>query len=147
MTSYYVETIERLTEQTIEQEIRDDIEEIRVGTIDNVKQIEQKSLDSIEEIRADAIIQVTAIKDDALSYIEDKKVDLCSFGNDSIEYAEKTYEDIVGINDDTDAIAEDTIAEIEYNIRQMIVDNGYVMKIIDDGNGNADIVFDKEVAE
>lgn len=161
MTDYYEENIEYVTEQTIEQEIRDDIEEIRANTvgdeyqnkIGDINQIKQEGLDGIEEIRIYTVGkdgdagEVDKIKDNALSYIEDQKNNLVSYGDDKIEYANQTYGDIVQINENTDAIAENTIAEIEYNIREMIVNNGYVMKITDDGNGNADIVLVKEAGE
>lgn len=164
MANYYKESIERITEQMIEQEVLKEIAEIRQDAIDNIGLIEQDTLDYIGEVEQDALGyikevevdtigengdagKVGEIKSEILEYIEDNKADLASFGNDKIESATKTYEDIVGIKENTDAIDESTITEIEHNIRQMIVDKGYVMKIVDDGNGNADIVLTREVAE
>lgn len=164
MTDYYEESIERITEQMIEQEILEDIAEIRRDAIDNIGIIEQDTVDYIGKIETETLEyikeaevytigkdgdagEVGEIKSEALEYIEENKVELASFGNVKIELATQTYEDIVEIKENTDAIDENTIVKIEHNIRQMIVDKGYVMKVVDDGNGNADIVLEKEVAE
>ena len=156
MTDYYEENIEYVTEQTIEQEIRNDIEGIRVDTINDVKQIKQDALDDIEEIRVDTVGEdgdienvgeVNKIKDDALFYIEAKKEKLVEYGYDKIIYANETCGNIDDINKYTDVIAENTIAKIELNIREMIVNNGYDFQTINDENGNVDLVLVKEVAE
>ena len=151
MANYYEETIERITEQTIEEEIREDIEEIKTSAVDSIEEIKQDAINQIDAIELYAIGEdgnggeVNKIKSETLAYIDEKKLELAEFGNASIEMAEATYENICKINDDTDAIAEDTIAEIKANIRQMMVDNGYVIKIECDENGNADMILTKEV--
>ena len=151
MTDYYEETIEQITEQTIEKEIREDIEAIKTDAVDTIEEIKQDAVNQIDAIELYAIGEdgnsgeVNRIKNETLTYIDEKKVELAEFGNTSISTAEATYEDICKINDDTDAIAEDTIVEIKANIRQMMVDNGYVIKIECDENGNADMVLVKEV--
>ncbi len=79
----------------------------------------------------------------ALDYIAKEKEILSSkvYNNDSFITAANE------IKDDVDAIAENTIADIKLNIMKTIADKGYVMKITDDGNGNADIVFVKGASE
>lgn len=162
MSNYYEETIENITEQLIEQEILEDIAEIRQDAIDNVNAIrddaienigiiEQDAIEYVEEVRVYTIGEngdsgeVNGIKSEALEYIEENKTALASFGNDKKSQATQTYEDIIEIKEDTDAIDENTISEIEVNIRQMIIDNGYVMKIECDEYGNANMMLTKEV--
>lgn len=164
MANYYKESVERITEQMIEQEVLEEMEEIRLDaiknigvierdTLDYIGKVEWEALDYIEEVKVYTIGEdgdageVGKIKSEALEYIEENKVKLASFGNSAIESATQTYEDIIKIKEDTDAIDESTVAEIEHNIRQMIVDKGYVMKIECDEYGNADIVLVKEVTE
>lgn len=151
MTNYYEETIEQITEQTIEKEIREDIEEIKTDAVDTIEEIKQDAVNQIDAIELYAIGEdgnggeVNRIKSETLAYIDEKKTELADFGNISKATAEGLYEDICGINDDTDVIAEDTIVKIKANIRQMMVDNGYVIKIECDENGNADMVLVKEM--
>lgn len=164
MANYYKESIERITEQMIEQEVLKEIAKIRQDAVENIGIIERDTINYIGEIETDALEyieevevytigengdagKVGEIKSEVLEYIEENKIELASFGNEKIESATQTYEDIVEIKENTDAIDESTIAEIEHNIRQMIVDNGYVMKIECDENGNADIALVKEVTE
>lgn len=162
MANYYKESIERITEQMIEQEVLKEMEEIRLDAIETIGAIEQDTLDYIGKVEQEALNyieevkvytigenndagKVDEIKSDILEYIEENKTELASFGNSTIKSATQTYEEIVEIKENTDAIDKNTIAEIEHNIRQMIVDKGYIMKIVDDGNGNADIVLTTEV--
>lgn len=98
---YYIEEIENITEQVIEQEILNDIGEMRKDLVKN--------------------------------------------GDELITTAETYNEEINNIYNNTASIAENTIKEIENNIKQKIVDKGYAIQITDDGNGNADIALIMEV--
>ena len=129
MSSYYKETIIPITEQVIENEIREDIENMVIEVVG-----EDGNSGYIE-----------SVKNEALDYIEDNKRILASSGDAFKETALQTRDSIKTVEEDTDDIAENTIFKIEQSIRQMIVDNGYIMKIVDDGIGNADIVLVKEV--
>ena len=101
--AYYVETIERITEQMIEEEILSDVYDMEFG-----------------------VRKFTA---------EQKRDMILSFGtmrNDII----KCGSDIDSIHEKTKKIVPDTITEIEDDIEDMIVQNGYVFGFVNDGNGN-----------
>lgn len=84
--NYFVENIERITEQMIEEEIRDDIEQIRTS--------------------ANSSIEKT--KNEAETYINDKITEL----NDIKTAATNIYNDTVNIAGDTIAVIENDIRQM-----------------------------------
>ena len=122
MTTYYLEyedeTIERITEQMIEEEYYAIIDEIEADVV-NLG----------EEVNGDIHFNEGDNVDEVICSTEDKGV----LGNN--------YVDVKNLYEDTVYIIQDTSSKIETSIRQYINDNGYVIGVkSDDGNGN--IVFD-----
>lgn len=124
-TAYYVETIERITEQMIEEEISNDT----------------------EQIRTDADEKINAIKDDAVKTIETTENENSAYTATEEQDMVSTFDDIRKrlnqIDSDTDAIYQKIVpiasnkeAEIENDIRTMIVNNGFSIDISNDGKGN-----------
>lgn len=115
-TAYYVETIERITEQMLEEEV----------------------LAETEAIRTDSNSIVDKTMQEALDYIAKEKHDLAvKLGESELR---KTLKDLdsqtTAIYNKLLKVIPDTEEKIENNVRQMIVDNGYGIEIINDGNGN-----------
>lgn len=154
MTKYFEEDIERVTEQTIEQKVRDNIEAIKNDTIDKIEYIESVTIqgsedfDGINGIKNYAIDKdgnggkINEIKQDALTHINNQKKELAEFGNSSKKEANEIYNEVCVINAATDSIVENTVSEIEYNIKEMLVDNGYIIKVFYDDNGDVSLALE-----
>lgn len=113
-TAYHVENIERITEQMLEEEVLEETEDIRVDAINNVGYIKEQGVSFITEQKRDLIMQFSDIRS-KLQEIDDA--------------ANAIYQNTVKIAGDT----EDTI---EKDIRSMIVEKGYALNFVNDGNGN-----------
>ena len=148
-TNYYSEGIERITEQSLEQELLNDIVDIKNDAIRYIKNAHANDASKkIIEIR-DSITDNTKsegeisgqgkkIRDDYLAYSAEQKRDMVQKLADTgvrktlTEYdnaTTKTYNDTV-------AIAQNTENSIEDNIRIMIVEKGYKVITSKDNNGN-----------
>lgn len=146
-TSYYVETIERITEQMLTEEIISDVNKIQSDADDTIKNTRDDAVDTIENIKTEAINEIPNIEQDALTFIADQKRDMI------ITLAETGIRgQLRQIDADADVIykkllnvAPDTEAEIEQNIRTMIVNDKYSIVFVNDGNGNITAMLRKAV--
>ena len=120
-TSYYVETIERITEQMLVEEV----------------------LAETENIKTDAITQTYRIKDLAIDYIEKQKQYIENkLGENGVEKElNKIYGDTNVIYDNLQEVVPNTDAKIENTIRHKIVDNGYSIELSNDGSGNVAVIL------
>lgn len=120
-TSYYVETIERITEQML-------VEEVIAGT---------------ENIKIDAITQTNRIKDSAIDYIEKQRNDIVNkLGDEGVKKElEKIDSDTTAIYTDLQNVVPNTDAKIENTIRHKIVENGYSIELSNDGSGNVAVIL------
>jgi hypothetical protein len=123
-TSYYVETIERITEQMLVEEV----------------------LDETENIKTDAISQTDRIKDLAIDYIEKQKqyIDNKLGENGVKKELNKIYGDTNAIYDNLQEVVPNTDAKIENTIRHKIVDNGYSIELSNDGSGNVAVILSRK---
>lgn len=120
-TSYYVETIERITEQMLVEEV----------------------LAETENIKTDAIMQTDRIKDLAIDYIEKQKqyIDNKLGENGVKSELNKIDSDTTAIYDNLQEVVPNTDAKIENTIRHKIVDNGYSIELSNDGSGNVAVIL------
>lgn len=120
-TSYYVETIERITEQMLVEEV--------LAETDNIK--------------TDAIRQTDRIKDLAIDYIEKQRQDIVNkLGENGVEKElNKIYGDTNAIYDNLQKVVPNTDAKIENTIRHKIVENGYSIELSNDGSGNVAVIL------
>lgn len=120
-TSYYVETIERITEQMLVEEV----------------------LAETENIKTDAITQTNRIKDSAIDYIEKQRKDIVNkLGDEGVKKElEKIDGDTTAIYTDLQNVVPNTDAKIENTIRHKIVENGYSIELSNDGSGNVAVIL------
>ena len=120
-TSYYVETIERITEQMLVEEV----------------------LAETENIKADATTQTDRIKDLAIDYIEKQKQYIENkLGENGVESELNNIDsDTTAIYDNLQEVVPNTDAKIENTIRHKIVDNGYSIELSNDGSGNVAVIL------
>lgn len=120
-TSYYVETIERITEQMLVEEV----------------------LAETENIKTDAITQTNRIKDSAIDYIEKQRKDIVNkLGDDGVKKElENIDSDTTAIYTDLQKVVPNTDAKIENTIRHKIIENGYSIELSNDGSGNVAVIL------
>lgn len=120
-TSYYVETIERITEQML-------VEEVIAET---------------ESIKTDAIRQTDRIKDSAINYIEKQRQDIVNkLGDKGVKKElDKIDSDTTAIYNNLQKVVPNTDAKIENTIRNKIVSNGYSISLNNDGSGNIAVIL------
>lgn len=120
-TNYYVETIERITEQMLVEEV----------------------LAETENIKTDAIRQTDRIKDLAIDYIEKQRQDIVNkLGEKGVESElDKIDSDTTAIYNNLQNVVPNTDAKIENTIRHKIVDNGYSIELSNDGGGNVAVIL------
>lgn len=154
-TAYFKEQIERVTEQTLEEEIKDELRKIKedaVIQIDNIKDGANSELESLErqgiancdKTKDEAISTIEKTRDDFLSYTANEKRDMIftlgendANGNPAVRgKLRKIDSDTNDIYEKIKKVAPDTETVIENDIRRMIVDNGYSIEIVNDGKGN-----------
>lgn len=146
-TAYFVETIERITEQQIEEEILGEVEDIRVDANSQIEQIKQSAINEIEQIKTDGVDTIVNARDENSEYIASEKRDLI------LKLADTGIrKDLKQIDSDTSAIYEkitkvapDTENVIENDIRTMIVNNGFSIDVENDGNGNVTVTMRRDV--
>ncbi len=120
-TAYYVETIERITEQMLVEEV----------------------LDETENIKTDTIEQVDKIKDAAIDYITKQQRDLINkLAETGIRKELRQIDsDTTAIYNNLQKIVPNTDAKIENTIRNKIVNNGYSISLNNDGSGNVAVIL------
>lgn len=120
-TAYYVETIERITEQMLVEEV----------------------LDETENIKTDTIEQVDKIKDAAINYITKQQRDIINKLAETgiIKELKQIDGDTTAIYNNLQKIVPNTDAKIENTIRNKIVSNGYSISLNNDGSGNVTVIL------
>lgn len=120
-TAYHVETIERITEQMLVEEV----------------------LDETENIKTDTIEQVDKIKDAAIDYITKQQRDLINKLAETgiIKELRQIDSDTTAIYNNLQKIVPNTDAKIENTIRNKIVSNGYSISLNNDGSGNVTVIL------
>lgn len=120
-TAYHVETIERITEQMLVEEV----------------------LDETENIKTDTIEQVDKIKDAAIDYITKQQRDLINkLAETGIRKELRQIDsDTTAIYNNLQKIVPNTDAKIENTIRNKIVSNGYSISFNNDGSGNIAVIL------
>lgn len=120
-TAYHVETIERITEQMLVEEV----------------------LDETENIKTDTIEQVDKIKDAAINYITKQQRDIINkLAETGIRKELKQIDgDTTAIYNNLQKIVPNTDAKIENTIRNKIVSNGYSISLNNDGSGNVTVIL------
>lgn len=154
-TAYFEEQIERITEQTLEEEIKNELRKIKedaVVQVDNIKDnanselesLEQQGIANCDKTRDEAVYAIEKTRDNFLSYTANEKRDMIFTLGDSdangnpavIGKLHKIDSDTNNIYEKIKKVAPDTEAIIENDVRIMIVDNGYSIEIVNDGKGN-----------
>lgn len=120
-TAYHVETIERITEQMLVEEV----------------------LDETENIKTDTIEQVDKIKDAAIDYITKQQSDLINkLAETGIRKELRQIDsDTTAIYNNLQKIVPNIDAKIENTIRNKIVSNGYSISLNNDGSGNVTVIL------
>lgn len=143
-TAYHVETIERITEQMLTEEVISDVNKIMWDADTQIKNIKTDAVNEIEKITPEAVNAINKIEQDALKYIASEKRDMVfTLGENDADGNPAVRGKLRKIDADTTAIynklldvAPNTEAKIQQNIRIMIVNDGYAIELVNDGNGN-----------
>lgn len=143
-TAYHVETIERITEQMLTEEVISDVNKIMWDADTQVKKIKTDAVNEIEKITPEAVNTINKIEQDALKYIASEKLDMIfTLGENDADGNPAVRGKLRKIDTDTTAIynklldvASNTEAKIQQNIRIMIVNDGYAIELVNDGSGN-----------
>lgn len=142
-TAYHVETIERITEQMLTEEVISDVNKIMWDADTQIKNIKTDAVNEIEKITPEAVNTINKIEQDALKYISDEKRDMIfTLGENDADGNTAVRGKLRKIDADTTAIynklldvAPNTEAKIQQNIRIMINED-YDIELVNDGNGN-----------
>lgn len=145
-TAYHVETIERITEQMLTEEVVSDVNKIMWDADTQIKKIKTDAVNEIEKITPKAVNTINKIEQDALKYISDEKRDMIfTLGENDADGNPAVRGKLRKIDDDTTAIynklldvAPNTEAKIQQNIRIMINED-YDIELVNDGNGNVTV--------
>lgn len=145
-TAYHVETIERITEQMLTEEVISDVNKIMWDADTQIKNIKTDAVNEIEKITPEAVNTINKIEQDALKYIASEKRDMIfTLGENDADGNPAVRGKLRKIDADTTAIynklldvAPNTEAKIQQNIRIMINED-YDIELVNDGNGNVTI--------
>lgn len=145
-TAYYVETIKRITEQMLTEEVISDVNKIMWDADTQIKNIKTDAVNEIEKITPEAVNTINKIEQDALKYISDEKRDMIlTLGENDADGNPAVRGKLRKIDADTTAIynklldvAPNTEAKIQQNIRIMINED-YDIELVNDGNGNISV--------
>lgn len=145
-TAYHVETIERITEQMLTEEVISDVNKIMWDADTQIKNIKTDAVNEIEKITPEAVNTINKIEQDALKYISDEKRDMIfTLGENDVNGNPAVKGKLRKIDADTTAIynklldvAPNTEAKIQQNIRIMINED-YDIELVNDGNGNVTV--------
>nr|DAR55776.1 MAG TPA: hypothetical protein [Caudoviricetes sp.] len=143
-TAYHVETIERITEQMLTEEVVSDVNKIMWDADTQIKKIKTDAVNEIEKITPEAVNTINKIEQDALKYIASEKRDMIfTLGENDADGNPAVSGKLRKIDTDTAAIynklldvATNTEAKIQQNIRIMIVNDSYAIELVNDGSGN-----------
>lgn len=142
-TAYHVETIERITEQMLTEEVISDVNKIMWDADTQIKNIKTDAVNEIEKITPETVNAINKIEQDALKYIASEKRDMVfTLGENDADGNPAVRGKLRKIDADTTAIynklldvAPNTEAKIQQNIRIMINED-YDIELVNDGNGN-----------
>ena len=142
-TAYHVETIERITEQMLTEEVISDVNKIMWDADTQIKNIKTDAVNEIEKITPETVNAINKIEQDALKYIASEKRDMVfTLGENDADGNPAVSGKLRKIDADTTAIynklldvAPNTEAKIQQNIRIMINED-YDIELVNDGNGN-----------
>lgn len=145
-TAYHVETIERITEQMLTEEVISDVNKIMWDADTQIKNIKTDAVNEIEKITPEAVNTINKIEQDALKYIASEKQDMIfTLGENDADGNPAVRGKLRKIDADTTAIynklldvAPNTEAKIQQNIRIMINED-YDIELVNDGNGNVTV--------
>ena len=145
-TAYHVETIERITEQMLTEEVISDVNKIMWDADTQIKNIKTDAVNEIEKITPEAVNTINKIEQDALKYIASEKRDVIfTLGENDADGNPAVRGKLRKIDADTTAIynklldvAPNTEAKIQQNIRIMINED-YDIELVNDGNGNVTV--------
>lgn len=145
-TAYHVETIERITEQMLTEEVISDVNKIMWDADTQIKNIKTDAVNEIEKITPEAVNTINKIEQDALKYISDEKRNMIlTLGENDADGNPAVRGKLRKIDADTTAIynklldvAPNTEAKIQQNIRIMINED-YDIELVNDGNGNISV--------
>ena len=145
-TAYHVETIERITEQMLTEEVISDVNKIMWDVDTQIKNIKTDAVNEIEKITPEAVNTINKIEQDALKYIASEKRDMIfTLGENDADGNPAVRGKLRKIDADTTAIynklldvAPNTEAKIQQNIRIMINED-YDIELVNDGNGNVTV--------
>lgn len=145
-TTYHVETIERITEQMLTEEVISDVNKIMWDADTQIKNIKTDAVNEIEKITPEAVNTINKIEQDALKYISDEKRDMIfTLGENDVNGNPAVRGKLRKIDADTTAIynklldvAPNTEAKIQQNIRIMINED-YDIELVNDGNGSVTV--------
>lgn len=145
-TAYHVETIKRITEQMLTEEVISDVNKIMWDADTQIKNIKTDAVNEIEKITPEAVNTINKIEQDALKYISDEKRDMIlTLGENDADGNPAVRGKLRKIDADTTAIynklldvAPNTEAKIQQNIRIMINED-YDIELVNDGNGNISV--------
>lgn len=145
-TAYHVETIERITEQMLTEEVISDVNKIMWDADTQIKNIKTDAVNEIEKITPEAVNTINKIEQDALRYISDEKRDMIfTLGENDANGNPAVRGKLRKIDADTTAIynklldvTPNTEAKIQQNIRIMINED-YDIELVNDGNGNVTV--------
>lgn len=146
-TAYFVETIERITEQQIGEEILGKVEDIRVDANSQIEQIKQSAINEIEQIKTDGVDTIVNTRDENSEYIASEKSKIiANLGDGGVKSdLEKIESDTNAIYEKITKVSPDTENVIENDIRTMIVNNGFFIDVVNDGNGNVTATMRRDV--
>ena len=145
-TAYHVETIKRITEQMLTEEVISDVNKIMWDADTQIKNIKTDAVNEIEKITPEAVNTINKIEQDALKYISDEKRDMIfTLGENDADGNPAVRGKLRKIDADTTAIynklldvAPNTEAKIQQNIIIMI-NEYYDIELVNDGNGNISV--------
>lgn len=145
-TAYHVETIERITEQMLTEEVISDVNKIMWDADTQIKNIKTDAVNEIEKITPEAVNTINKIEQDALKYIASEKRDMIftldendADGNPAVRgKLRKIDADTTAIYNKLLDVAPNTEAKIQQNIRIMINED-YDIELVNDGNGNVTV--------
>ena len=145
-TAYHVETIERITEQMLTEEVISDVNKIMWDADTQIENIKTDAVNEIEKITPEAVNTINKIEQDALKYIASEKRDMIfTLGENDADGNPAVRGKLRKIDADTTAIynklldvAPNTEAKIQQNIRIMINED-YDIELVNDGNGNVTV--------
>ena len=145
-TAYHVETIKRITEQMLTEEVISEVNKIMRDADTQVKKIKTDAVNEIVKITPEAVNTINKIEQDALKYIASEKRDMIfTFGENDADGNPAVRGKLRKIDADTTAIynklldvAPNTEAKIQQNIRIMINED-YDIELVNDGNGNISV--------